>query len=113
MYIDYVYMYRIHLLLGTLRKRNGLDEGGIIWIYAVDQRIAYHIVVFVNGEIDGRRSVVSKFLEQRRVIQNINVIVCSRHAKKSMPDVKVLRGDGYEDERGLPFLASVLASAWS
>ena len=54
-------MYRIYLLCGALRVQNGLDEGGIIWIYAVGQIIAHHIVVPDNGEIDGCHSVVAKF----------------------------------------------------
>ena len=65
------------------------------------------------AKLTGATRSLQSFLEQRRAIQNINIIVCSRHAKKDIPDVKVLQVDGFEDERRLPFLDSVLASPCS
>uniref|UniRef100_M4BKA8 Uncharacterized protein n=1 Tax=Hyaloperonospora arabidopsidis (strain Emoy2) TaxID=559515 RepID=M4BKA8_HYAAE len=51
---------------------------------------SHHVVVPVNGEMDRRRSVLANFPEQQQAIQNISVIVCSRHTKKDMLDVKIL-----------------------
>ena len=79
------------IVFPTTRIRYSLHKRHPLRIDIIDKVMPHVVVVPVDSVVVRRSFPITKYFEQRRSLEYIDVIVRTRHAKESMPNPQVLR----------------------